>query len=160
MIVFVGFSTNKSKFALLSILIRWYEQTKYSHTYLRFYDEESKQYLIAEAGQGEVHLETQNNWTKQNKMIDEQRFDISQEDFTNMRSFVLDKLQVKYSMMQNIGIVLYDLFGVKLFMNGVNGFNCSELVKRALPVLFKSNDNKPMDFVKPSGIHKLIYGKK
>ena len=157
-IVVIGFSTPRAWKPFAS-LIKLYQRTNYSHTYIRFYDTQSGKFLIAEAGHGEVHLQTLKNWRKKNAMVCESTYEISPEAFRKMRNFILDQLQVKYSIVQNLGIVLHDLFGVKLFTNGVEGFNCSELVARALPELFKGI-TKPIDFVKPSEIHALIYGKK
>jgi len=156
--VFVVFSRPQS-FKLFSWLIRAYQGTTYSHSAIRFFDIESGKFLIAEAGHGEVHLMTEKSWRKINKKVDESQHQVTPEDFKIMRDFILDNLQVKYSISQNLGIILFDLFGVKLFLNKVEGFNCSELVARALPDVFK-NYKGPIDYVKPSQIHTLIFGKK
>jgi len=158
--IYIGFSKAHNRFGFLSRLISWYEQTPYSHVYLRFRDANTGFWLIAEAGHGEVHLITHDNWTKRHKMITEAHFELEKDCYNDTMRFIFQRLQAPYSIMQNVGIVFYELFGVKWFVSGDKGYNCSELVKLALPKMFEGMPSKPDDFIKPSDIHKIIFGKK
>ena len=152
--IYVGFS-RPSKFKIVSSLIMmWQGFTKYSHVYLRFYDEYTSKWVIFEASHGEVHLIEWGNWLENNISIRENPFELDEQHRKEVISFVIDNLQKPYSIKNIIGIVIYGLTGFRLFTDGPKAFICSELIALALDnkIIFK----KPLDLVTPKDIYNAI----
>ena len=66
-------------------------------------------------------------------------------------------LQRPYGFLQNIGVITYDVIGIRILRNGERLFNCSELVARAMPRQFSRLAKKPLDFIKPDGLYDLLF---
>lgn len=151
------FSRPKRFFVPFSWLIRLYQWSSYSHASISFYSELTKLNMIAEASHGEVHLMEREQWEAQNHIVKAKKYDISEEQFKTFMKYTYKHLQKPYASLQNVGVLFYEAFHVKMFSRGEADFNCSEFVRRAVPWIFPKT-KKPIDFIKPKGIYKLIFG--
>jgi hypothetical protein len=113
--------------------------------------------MIAEASHGEVHLMERSQWEAENIIVRSKKYDISHQQFKVFMTYTFMHLQKPYAAFQNVGVLFYEAFHVKLFSKGEDDFNCSEFVRRAVPWIFPPS-KKPIDFIKPKGIYKMIFG--
>lgn len=147
----IGLSTRAK--SIFSWLIRLYQKTKYSHTYIRI---EMKSFdLVLDATAHGVTIRNYKDFKKKNKIIEEKVLDqqfISPDDLANTAVPFLGK---KYGYLTLLGILLKDL-GIKNIGNdGTKSFICSELVARVLEK-YIGIDTGSFDYITPKDIEILM----
>lgn len=125
----IGFSRPKSKWAVLSQLIRLFQGgVEFSHTYLKFHFDMLERDVIFEAAHTSVHFEEYNNWKEDKIEILDIPIELDTERCKKILRYCFDNCNKKY------GLKTLLLFPFKL-MSGKDGdksFICAELVADAL----------------------------
>lgn len=157
--IVVGFSKSKKKFALGSLLIRLYQWTKFSHTYIRLLvGNRFPSDKILHASEGLVQNMSGTQFDKKHEVIVEYEItipDIIVKDklkntqstlYSALISIMHETAGDNYGMMQNIGILYVD-FMKKFFNKTVKnpwskGWNCSEFVASILALIYPKEFGK------------------
>lgn len=158
----VGFSKSKKSFPIASWAIRLYQNTPFSHVYLREKIRVFKDDLIIHASEGLVQRMSQFQFDKKHEVVVE--FTINIED--DLRYYELKDMMHKYSgdnysVMQNVGIVWVDfcrnLCGKRKENPWQKGWNCSELVMVILQKLFpKEFEGYDPNTVTPKEVYNIL----
>jgi hypothetical protein len=157
----IGFSKPINRtFPIGSWLIRLYENTEYSHVYIKIYSKKLDRYLIYEAvGGSGIRFIGLNEWKNSAKEVYSFNLDIKYEHSIEFMQFLIDNTGIKYGFLQNLGVFISNL--LKKDKNiWRKGKNCSEAVADLLN-LQGITFNKSNDLVTPKDIYlKLqeIYG--
>lgn len=129
--IVVGFSRS-SKFSILSQLVRLYTGTEYAHCYVKF----THAKLVSHAHDGMVHFIHESSFLLENTVIQEFTLNVTDLQFQQIVSYTVQTAGKKYSMLQNVGIVLADLFKLKENpFGGEEDFICSEYLGQILRLL-------------------------
>lgn len=127
----IGFSKSKKSCAIGSALIRWYLGTDYSHVSFKFEAKSYDRMLVYEAVGAGVRFIGLNQWTTDHEEVNSVELNISDENYKRIMQFCIDSSGSGYGYLQNIGILIADLF--KLKKNPlVKGENCSEIIGEVL----------------------------
>ena len=143
-------------------LIKWYSRKSYSHTYIRYQDNFTKQYLISESSKGEAHKIGLSKWYLSNTILEEYEIEVSEEILRAILTRINNRLQASYSERNIVGIPFYDLaeylgsgflMGLitKLFADGIDSTICSESTAFTLGLL-GIKFNRPNDFLRPDHV--------
>lgn len=150
----IGFSKSKKKFAVGSVLIRWYMGTPYSHVYLKFDAKSFDRTLVYEAVGKGVRFVGLKNWQHNHEEIASFELNISDDNYKKIMQFCIDNSGSEYGFLQNIGILFSDAFGIK--RNPLtSGENCSEVIGKIL-VLEGYKINKDLDLLTPKDIFLIL----
>lgn len=147
----IGFSRPKSKWAIVSGLIRLFQGgTEFSHTYLKFHFDKLERDMIFEAAHLSVHFQEYNNWKQDKIEVLDIPIEVDDERSKKIVRFCFDNCNKKYGLMTLICFPLHLIIG----RDGDKSFICSELVADAL-------DMNMDEFSTPKEIYeeaKRIYG--
>jgi hypothetical protein len=150
----IGFSRSTKKFAIGSILIRWYMGTPYSHVYLRFESPAMERSLIYEAVGSGVRFVGFEKWKQHAKEVDSFEIWIEDENYKKLMQFCIDQAGDEYGFMQNLGIVWANI--VKSKKNPLtSGENCSEAMGEVME-LEGFDVNKDFNLLTPKDIHQIL----
>jgi len=152
--IIIGFSKSKKFLPIGSWLIRLFEQTPYSHVYLKFHSESLNRTLIYEAVGSGVRFIGSTAWEQHAQEVASFDVDIIQCNYITLLQYCIDNAGIEYGYMQNIGISLAKLLNLKTnpFQTGKN---CSELVSEILKVEgFKPVINK--DLITPKDVYNML----
>ena len=158
--VTIGFSRPKGRFFPIgSWLIRLHQRTAYSHTYIRFYSETLNRVLVYESvGTGGVRFIGFNLWSEKAKEVASFTMKVKRCNSTSMLQDFVDEAGMSYGFMQNVGILLGNIFGWK-HNPWRKGKNCSEIV-----AAFLQREgfiiNKELDLMTPKDIFNVLQGQK
>lgn len=128
----IGFSRPKNRFLpVASYLIRAYQQTSYSHVYVRFYSESLNRTLIYEAVGKGVRFIGLPQWTKHAEELKSYTLQVKKCNAVTLLQYCVDHAGVEYGFWQNVGVILADLLNLKRnpFRKGKN---CSEALAEVL----------------------------
>ena len=151
----IGFSKPKKMwFPIASWLIRWYQSTKYSHTYLSFNSPSINRDIIYEAVGGGVRFVGNTFWKEHAETTHSYTLDIKECNYITIMQYCIDHAGLDYGFLQNIGIYISNLFNLKhnIFKKGKN---CSEVIAEILHVEGYKFD-KEFDLIMPSDIDKAL----
>lgn len=154
--VTIGFSRPRNKlFPIGSWLIRMYQGfTPYSHVYLQFYSDSINRPLIYEAVGSGVRFVGQKYWLTHAKEVKSFTLNIKKCNYDRLIQFCVDNEGYKYGSLQNIGVFISNLFGLKknIFYKGKN---CSEIIGEIL-VLEGYKINKDLNLLTPKNIYETL----
>lgn len=154
--VTIGFSKPRNRLLPVgSWAIRFFQQTPYSHTYVRFHSQSIDRTLIYESvGTGGVRFVGYKLWHTHAEEIKAFTLSADKINIINMLQTFVDECGTDYGYLQNIGIALADLFGWK---NNPwrNGKNCSEIVAEFL-ISEGYSFSKPLDLITPKDIYNIL----
>lgn len=169
MYIYVGFSKSKKKLPIGSWLIRAYQLTEYSHTYIRIKSSKFPSDHIIHASEGKVIKMSKTQFDKRHTTVKEFKINIPNiviynkhvKKHTSLFRYILDTIHElsgdDYSLLQNVGIVLVRLlrmFGIKIKNPWRKGWNCSEFVAAILLILYPSKlNNISLDTITPKDIY-------
>lgn len=155
----IGFSKPTNVFMPWgSWAIRLYQNTEYSHVYIKIYSKKLNRYMIYEAvGHGGVRFIGLEQWKKKAIEVKSFKLYVESEKTTELMQFLVDNCGVEYGILQNIGIVYANFFG-KLKNPWRKGKNCSEAVADFL-VLNGFSFKKSHDLITPKDIYEVLSGK-
>lgn len=157
----VGFSKAKSRTAFVSHLIRLFQKTPFSHTYLTFYSQKYDRWLVYQASKTAVNFMEYNHFLENNIIVDEFNIPITEEQHKSAITYAIDTVGRPYSLKALIGFA-FELFGYKpkwLLDNGEKAFICSELVVRTLEVSDIITYFENPDYVTPKELYEYLKNK-
>ena len=148
-----GFSKNKDS-QPFSVAIRLMEKRPYSHVYVKYEDEVTKDIMIFQASHGKVNLMLESKFLDVNTIIEEYEMQVTPEVYMNIRKQMNIYLGLNYGFLQILNITIQKIFktkDIKLTENGNKEFICSELgyiiLKMAYPAVMEDQDSvTPSDF--------------
>jgi hypothetical protein len=149
----IGFSKSKG-FKPFSIAIQLFDDTKYSHTYLKLANKHFNDYDIYQASKGLVNHVVEKTFLEENEIIAEFSIPIESAEKLKLINLIRYKLGKPYSISTVLGIFLAR-FGIhwKRFFDNENAYICSELVAKVL----KSSEKIPMDIDVDKATPKQLY---
>lgn len=151
----IGFSRPKGRlFPFGSWLIRAHQRTPYSHCYLRFYSESLNRTLVYEAVGGGVRFISKDLWDEKAEEIASFTLTVKRCNSTTLLQYCVDHAGYKYRHLQNIGLLLANVFGWKS-NPWRKGKNCSEAIANVLE-LEGYKFMKSHDLVSPKDVYELL----
>lgn len=155
--VYIGFSRSNKKLPFFSWLVQLYQRTNYSHTYLRIEKKDidnSTEDLYFQASDGMGNLMTKPEFLNRHKMVIEYKIELDDDVFDLLMSNVYLIMGEKYGFLQNLGILIVDIFKVfnkKIKNPFPNGIICSEFIYELFaPYIDLTDMNK--NIVKPKDL--------
>lgn len=137
----IGFSRPRSKFLIISWLIRAVERTNYSHVYIRWKSDWLDRDIVYEASGTMVHFLEGKRFDKKAECVHLFKVDCSDEARKKIIQFAMDNAGASYGIKQLLGIGIVKLmriFGKDIknpFSDGKSTWVCSELAGEALKEL-------------------------
>lgn len=134
-----GFSKSAKKFPIGSWLIRLYQNTPFSHTYVRIKPRIFKYDDIIHASEGKVLRMSGKQFDKRHTVVEEFSFQISDELYREVLNEMHEVSGDDYSIMQNIGILYVDIariLGFRVVNPFQTGWNCSEFELKVLKLIY------------------------
>ena len=157
--IYIGFSKPKNhKFPIFSWLIRLFERTRYSHVYIRWYDEKSDSSICFEASGRSVKFICKEVFEERINPIHEFEITIDENDYFNLQHFAFNNSGKDYGVKQVFGILLVRLFGLRKnpFASGQKSWVCSELAGTVLSKVLDVDTGLDLDIAGPKDIFKFI----
>lgn len=166
--IYIGLSTRTSS---LSALIRWTEETEYSHVYIRRKSNNIGEYFYHAVGGG-VNFIGKDLFLKDNIIVEEYEFELTREQLTSLLRFFVKNAGKKYSLKQLVilfGISLSEKFHIpcnlckKIILDSNDEYICSELAAEVLCQYIVELQHLPSyDFITPKKLKPYLvkYGKK
>ena len=158
----IGFSTSRSKFAIGAIIIRIFEGTKFSHTYMEFRSDSLFRSMIYQASHGLVNFMNEQVFDKDNVIIESFEVQVTDDQYNQILAFCIDCAGVKYGKLELIGIGIARI-KAKLgfaetnpFSDGPRTFVCSELMGYVLNILGCQLDTKRLEIEGPAFIRDTV----
>ena len=154
----IGFSSPiNNPFPVLSWAIKTIYRIPYSHTYIKFYEEDADRYVIFESVGVGARFIGINLWEQHAEVIREIELSTTPEKFKKIKQMCIDHAGLKYGKMQVIGIYIAKLFRMKrnIFKNGDDLLVCSEIIGRIMVELGYDFD-KDFDLLSPKDIYKKL----
>lgn len=148
--VIIGCSRNRDN-KIGSELIQWWDNTDYSHIYVRWWLTTQEREVVYHAAHGMVHFLSLDNFQKNNVIVKEFVLELTDEQFKRFSAKCIDLAGQKYSHIELIQIVISDISNGKIKFEDQPGFICSELVGSLLKELGYGFD-KPTFLLKPIDI--------
>lgn len=138
-----------------SKLIQWWMNTNYSHVYARWTLKTQERDIVYQASQGMVHFCSLENFIKNNTIVKEFTFDLTEEQFKKFSIKCVDLAGEKYSKIELVQIFLSDVSNGKLQFEDQRGYVCSGLMSEFLEDLGIKLD-KPKFLARPDDIVKAL----
>ena len=171
--IIIGFSKPNNKFAIMSLLVRLYQWTSFSHTYIKLLTKGSlPSNKILHASDGFVQNVSETQFTNKNIKIEEFEIEIpdiivfdklkntSSSLYYALVSIMHETSGDTYSYIQNLGILyvkFMKFFGKKVDNPWKLGWNCSEFVFSILSIIYpKEFSKKDPNTITPKQIYKLL----
>jgi len=152
----IGFSKSKKNFAPFGWAIQWFQNTPFSHTYLRRNSSSTGEYVYQASG-NMVNFMGINTFLDIAKPVEEFEIEISDETWKPTLKKLIEYAGRPYSVKSIIAIVLAR-FGIrsKYLQDGDYAFICSEIVVEILhemDFIKKEEWYKPTDLVTPKELY-------
>jgi uncharacterized protein YycO len=152
----IGFSTPK-KFRVASRLIRCFENSEYSHIYIKM-EASSKSKLpfakVFQASHGDVNAVAYDVFSEHNKIFHEFEIEVEDEKYYEIATWLWHQLGKPYGFIQLLGIA----FKVELSNNRDNRFICSELAGMILRDNLGYDLSKSLDYIGLNDIKNILDG--
>lgn len=155
----IGFSKPKNKlFPAGSWLIRLFENTKYSHVFVRWYSVGADTDIVYEAGGTYINFKAGKIFDKKAETVHEYETIISKEVYKKLLKYCMSNAGVQYGFKQIIGIALVKLFKLKKnpFSDGNKSQVCSELVGNIIENLELGDIDINLDIAGPRDIKEFL----
>jgi len=159
--VTIGFSKPK-EFKIFAKLIMWYEESDWSHAYVKFNAVNIERHLIYQASGRMVNFEGSIHFENHALSIHEYQIDVTDEQYKSVMQFCVDNAGVKYGILSALGAGLVKL-GKKLNISIKNPFEdgnrsqfCSELAARVLNQLSLINLDYDLDDITPKDLKEAL----
>lgn len=156
--VVIGFSRPKSRFALFAWTIRLaLGGTKYSHSYISYYDSTVKDYMIFEASAPSVHKIPKKEFLKKNIIVKEFNICLNEHLFVDGLSKAILLRGTPYGLKAVFGVAIRWLFNINRnpYDDDERTVFCSEFVAIILKEWGYKID-KDTDLVTPKDIYNLV----
>lgn len=125
----IAFSRPRSKWAIGSYIIRWFEGAPFSHALLRWEAESLDRELIYESSHGYVHFISGQRFDIDEETVEEYELDYEDAAFIQAVQKCVDYAEVRYGYLELWGMALERITGIRNpFRDQDKTFVCSELV--------------------------------
>ena len=130
----VGFSKCSSGCAIFSWLIRLVEQTPFSHTYVKFWDEGIERWVVYQASHAALNYRGLPRFLEEEDVIEEYELDVTSEQKKQVLQYCVDTVGTPYGVLEIFGLAyarLMGRFGLRVsnpFADGTKTMICSKLV--------------------------------
>lgn len=151
----IGFSKPKKIwFPIASWLIRLYQNTEYSHTYISFDSPTFNREIVYEAVGAGVRFVGAAYWKEHATTVKTFTIEVKECNYITIMQYCIDHAGLDYGFLQNIGIYISNLFNLKsnIFKKGKN---CSEVLAEILHIEGYKFD-KEYDLIMPIDIYKAL----
>lgn len=128
--IVIGASRKSSGITIGSELIQLWQNTDYSHVYVRWYLDDQEREIVYQASRGSVHYQSLDNFTKDNTIVKEFVLDITCDQFKKMSQKCIDLAGQNYSALELAQIFFNGLFSIEF--TDRPGYICSELIGELL----------------------------
>lgn len=149
----IGFSRpRKSK--IMSQLIKFWSNSKYSHVFSQFATQVNIE-CVYHAGNGMVHFKNLENFLKVNEIVKEYVIELTEEQHNKYLSLCINLAGEKYGYSELFKILVYDIFhtlGLSKKSHNGKGYICSELVGRLCVDILGMSFKKPTYLLTPKDI--------
>lgn len=156
--IYVGFSYPKN-FKIGAAAISFWDNTKYSHVYLRFGYSGSKD-AIFHAAHGMVHFKSCNNFFKVNNVVHEYEIHVTERQHVDLFDECMELAGEPYSTMQLLKLfitdTIYRITNKVYRFKDSPGYICSELVSKLCFDVLKIPFNKPAFLLKPKDVYEAL----
>lgn len=152
----VGFSKPKGRFMILADLIRWIQDTPYSHVFFKIENDNLRNHLFYHASGSKVNFMGTNLFFSKNIPIKMFEFEIDEQAFYKFLDAAIDRVGMKYSLLQLVGFPIATLFRLKRNPFGKKGYVCSELVAEVLKEVRNFSFDKDLSLVDLKDIYNLL----
>jgi uncharacterized protein YycO len=152
--IIIGFSTPK-RFKLASSLIRCFENSSYSHIYIKMEASSDSKLPFAkvfQASHGDVNAVAYDVFKESNKIFHEYEIVVTSEKYFEIATWLWFQLGKPYGFSQLLGIA----FKVKLSNNRDDRFICSELAGMILKTFLNYDISKSLDYIGLNDIKKIL----
>ena len=140
-------------FNIISLGIRLFQKTTYSHAYIKIHIPEIDRTAVFQATGIGVNFTSLEVFNSKDIKINEWDVTVSDEIFNNILCFCFDEVGKPYSIKMIIGIIFYTLFSWKLFKSDkLNSFICSELVGYVLKLIGVIHQDQCLDYFTPKDV--------
>lgn len=132
--IIIGFSNPKMKYPLVSWLIKWFEKTPFSHTYVRFWWNEFQMDTIYHSSAYNIHFMNAEFFEAKHQPYEEYIIQVSEPKFAEIIRYSLKNAGRPYAWVELVGAGIARIFGWKNnpFADGVKTQMCTEIVGRIL----------------------------
>lgn len=130
----IGFSKARSKWAVISWLIRKVEGSAYSHVYVKFHSDSLERDLVYQASKTMVNFMGTEVFNEEAETVETYTLDLSDEAYKHILQYAIDNAGKPYGVKALLGmglVKLMGLFGKKIknpFKDGSSAYVCLELV--------------------------------
>lgn len=130
----IGFSKSKVSFPIIGTLISWFQKGRYSHTYLKIWNEYREKWVVIDATSHGVRVGTIDEFLRRNRPVKEYTFDLTNTLADQFLWWGLEESRKSYSMLEVIGNLFQLTFNLKKnpFGQGKEYLRCNELVALAI----------------------------
>ncbi len=158
--IFIGLSSPNT-FKITSELIKIWDQTEYSHAYVRFEGNEATGMpsTVYHAAHGMVHFREFEKFKKDNDVIKEYEFQIEDKKKSSILVYCVDLAGDVYDYLDLLMIVKSDIskkLGFDVSTYDGPGYICSELVGKILINEFNFQFSKPTHLLTPKDISESL----
>lgn len=160
--IIIGFSRSSKKNAIFSKLIMAVEGTPYSHVYIKFYSGKLDRWIIYQASHTMVNFMGEGVFNKEETIIEEFTFDISDDVKNSMMNFCLDHAGEPYGITSVLGIgyvKLMQLFKKKVdnpIKTGFNNWFCAKIIAALLESCTNVNIEEDIETITPKDLHPIV----
>jgi len=161
--ILIGFSTPKSDFAIAAAIIRFVENTPYSHVYVKIWSDIIDGYIVYQetfAGLGAMNGALFDDHVK---IFSEYKIDVTEEQMTQIMHFFQDNYGLPYGVRQIAGMLTARVLrqmgfhdAKNPFADGIRTMVCSEMVGAVLTILGEPFDKSLLEIEGPKMIHKIV----
>lgn len=159
--IIIGFSKSKKFLPVASLAIRAYQNTPFSHVYIRLpWKGRLPSDKILHASEGLIQNMSGTQFDKKHEVVKEFELQVSDEVHKKLVHQMHELAGDNYSIMQNIGIIIVDIarfFKIRMTNPFKSGWNCSEFVMEIIDELFPNHfkDLHP-NTVTPKEIYQIM----
>jgi len=156
--IIIGFSRPNMKFPILSWLIRFLENTNYSHVYVSWYSNILQDYISYEAVGKSVRFLGPTAFKKRIIPVKQYKLKMNDQQYRELLKICLSEAGKSYGILQLIGLA-FDRFLPRKgnpFPNKQDKYICSELVLIILQKVFGVGLDLDPDTISPYQIEQLL----
>ncbi len=162
--IVIGFSTPKS-FNVFSTLIRLVDGSKFSHAYIRIFDDYAKRWIIYQASGLVVNCISASEFDLTEKVCSEFEVPISDTNRLQAIQFSIDMLGKPYGVKTIIGICLVKLAGIfrkrikNIFSDGEKSLVCSKFCSLIIDHFVLESDDIDPEVSTPTDVYNFLISK-
>lgn len=159
--IVIGFSRARSKYAILSRLIRLIDgNVPFSHVFIMWYSDSLKRTMIYEARGNGVNFTNYKSFIEINQVTHVKALPVTKAQKTEVLQFCVDNARTDYGYSQVLGIGLVKLLklvGISIKNPFTGGNVCSEIALKVLKITNKTPaKDLDLDLITPLDIYKLL----